>query len=157
MGKTTLVNFIKFLEDKDLMRFDMIRDGDTQFSNRFRIQKYVFLAQRLGLKLPYEYDIYLYGPYSTQLTDDCHNLVRNRTNYEQVDGMLDGSFDADRFLHATRGKTRMWLEIASTLIDTKPHCTDRKQLLKQVGRIKDEPEPGYISKVLWELEELGLI
>ena len=48
MGKTTLVNFIKFLEDKDLMRFEMIRDGDAQFSNRFRIQKYVLLAQRLG-------------------------------------------------------------------------------------------------------------
>ena len=157
MGKTTLVNFIKFLEDKDLMRFEMIRDGDAQFSNRFRIQKYVLLAQRLGLKLPYEYDIYLYGPYSTQLTDDCRDLARDRTDYKQVDGRLDDSFDEDRFLRATRGKTKTWLEIASTLIDIRPHCADREQLLKQVGRIKDEPEPGYISKVLCELEELGLI
>ena len=71
--------------------------------------------------------------------------------------MLDDSFDEDRFLRATRGKTRTWLEIASTLIDIQPHCTDRKQLLKQVERIKDEPELGYISKVLCELEELLIL
>lgn len=157
MGKTALVNFVKFLEGKDLIQLRMIRDGDAQFSNRFRIQKYAFLAQRLGLGLPYEYDIHLYGPYSTQLASDCSDLARNRADYEQADGRLDDAFDTDRFLHATRDKPRAWLETAATLIDTRPYCADRDQLLKQVESMRDEPEPGYVSRVLCELEELRLV
>ena len=157
MGRTGLADFVRFLEDKDLMPSDMIRDDDAQFSSRYRIQKYAFLAQKCGLKLPYEYDLYLFGPYSTQLANDCHDLARGRTSHGQAGIMLEGdSFDADGFLRATKGKDRMWLEIASTLIDVKPYCTDRNQLLKQVGRIKDEIEPEYTCKVLCELEELGL-
>jgi len=145
------------LESNDLAQFDIMGDGADQFSNRFKIQKYVFLAQRLGLKLPYKYDIYLYGPYSKQLTGAYYYLARNRDKYEMTDGGLDESFDADRFLRVTKDKTTKWLEIAATLIDINPHCTDREELLKQVKRIKDEPEPGYISKVLCELEELRLV
>ena len=48
----TLANFIKFLENNDLMQFDIIGDGDERFSNRFRIQKCVFLAREMGLKAP---------------------------------------------------------------------------------------------------------
>ena len=156
MQKTILANFIKFLENNDLVQFDIMGDGADQFSNRFKIQKYVFLAQGLGLKMPYKHDIYLYGPYSKQLTGAYYHLARNRSAYERADGRLDESFDADRFLRVTKDKTNKWLEIAATLIDIKPHCKDRKELLKQVERIKDEPEPGYISKVLCELEDLGL-
>ena len=157
MQKTILANFIKFLENNDRMQFDIMGDGDDQFSNRFKIQKYVFLAQGLGLKMSYKYDIYLYGPYSKQLTGAYYHLARDRSIYERADGRLDESFDADRFLYITENKTRKWLEIATTLIDIKPHCKDKEELLKHVERIKDEPKPGYISKVFCKLEDFGLV
>ncbi len=157
MEKPALANFIRFLEDRGLVRFDVIGDGDEEFSNRFRIQKYVFLAKNMGFKMPYEYDIYLCGPYSKTLTSDYYDLARNRTEYERADGRLDGSFDADGFLRAIRDRTDKWLEIAATLIERKPHCADRKDLVRRVKSFKDEPEPGYISGVLRKLEELRLV
>ena len=157
MGKTTLASFIKFLEDRNLIRFDVLGDGDEQFSNRFKIQKYVFLAKSMGFEMPYEYNIYLYGPYSKKLTDDYHDLARNRAEYERADGGLDGSLDTDRFLRVTRGRTNKWLEIAATLIERKPHCADREDLVRRVKNFKIEPEPGYISGVLRNLEDMRLV
>ena len=152
----TLANFIKFLENNDLMQFDIIGGGSERFSNRFRIQKCVFLAREMGLKAAYEYGVYLCGPYSKKLTRDYYDLARNRSEYERAGGKLDGSFDADRFLRVTKDRPNKWLEIAATLIERKPHCVNKEDLVRRVKNFKDEPEPGYISKVLGELEELKL-
>ena len=155
--RTLLAGFINFLEDHNLIEFDVIGDGDRRFSNRFRIQKYVFLAQKMGLDMPYKHSIYLCGPYSKILTDDYYHLARNRSEYEHADEIRRVLFNADMFLSVTRDRDNKWLEIATTLIERKPHCADNKDLVSRVKNFKDEPEPGYIAGVLDELETLRLV
>ena len=53
MENHTLASFIKFLEGKDLVKFDIDGDSDECFENRQKLQKYVYIAQRWGLDLPY--------------------------------------------------------------------------------------------------------
>ena len=79
---TLLANFVRFLEDNNLVRFDVRGDGDERFSNRFKIQKCVFLAQKMGYDMQYRYGIYHYGPYSKTLADDYYHLARNKSEYE---------------------------------------------------------------------------
>ena len=154
---TRLANFVRFLEDNNLVRFDVIGDGDECFTNRFKIQKYVFLAQKMGFDMPYQHSVYHYGPYSKMLADDYYHLAKNRSEYTRADAQSVGLVDIDRFLRVTDGKTDKWLEIATTLIERKPHCEDNADLVSRVRNFKDEPEPGYIPRVFDELETMQLV
>ena len=44
---TNLEGFIGFLEEHGLVEFDVDGDGETHFTNRLKLQKYVFLAKQL--------------------------------------------------------------------------------------------------------------
>lgn len=49
----------------------------TERRDRFRLHKYVYLARWLAdLDLGYEFDMYLYGPYSPQLGRDIVELMK---------------------------------------------------------------------------------
>ena len=39
---STLASFIKFLEEKRLVKFDIDEDSDECFENRLKLQKYVY-------------------------------------------------------------------------------------------------------------------
>ena len=154
---TRLAGFVRFLEDRGLVQFDVMGDGDKRFSTRFRIQKYVFLAQKMGLDTPYNYGIYIRGPYSKLLADSYYHLARNRSEYEHADEQSVGTLDTRRFLSVVKNKNDKWLEIATTLIERKPHCAGREDMVNRVRNVKDEPEPGYISRVFDELKDLRLV
>ncbi|MFH1106963.1 MAG: hypothetical protein V1787_03635 [Candidatus Micrarchaeota archaeon] len=42
------------------------------FSDRLVIQKGTFLLQKLGVKLGYQFNLYIHGPYSKALTDELY-------------------------------------------------------------------------------------
>ena len=65
-----LAEFVAYLEKNGLVEFDALREDGADFRNRFKLQKYVFLAQCFGLDLPYRHGMYLYGSYSRELTKD---------------------------------------------------------------------------------------
>ena len=157
MGRM-LADFIKFLENKKLVKFDILGDGDEQFENRFRIQKYAFLAKRFGLDLPYSHSIYLYGPYSPELASDCRSMAKDREKeYDSASGALDDRFDADGFLDAVGGRDATWLEIGTTLVDGQYRRDSRRELAEAVMQIKDDPRDEHVSSILAELEGLGLM
>ena len=62
--------FVSFLEKELGCEFKF----HESFEDRLKIQKYVYLADRYGLKSGYDFDMYLHGPYSTQLAEDCCKL-----------------------------------------------------------------------------------
>ena len=56
--------FIRWLDDVGMVDFGLVTEAtDAGFDTRFRIQKYVFVAQRLGLGTAYRHNRYRYGPY----------------------------------------------------------------------------------------------
>ena len=158
MTDPRLARFIKFLEDENLTEFDILGDEERQFENRFRIQKYVFLAKEFGLQLPYDYDIYMYGPYSSALTDTYYGMARSGDMHLLAEDIsLGASFDKDGFLGAVRGKDKHWLEIATTLINCSTLYKDRKDLVEIAKYVKDDEKDMRVSKTLAELEALRIL
>ncbi len=158
MTDARLAKFIQFLEDENLAKFDIDGEGERQFENRFLIQKYVYLAKKFGLDLPYDYDIYMCGPCSSALTKTYCSMARNGNVYLLADSSsLGASFDAEGFLKAIRDKDKRWLEIATTLIDCSDRYKDRKDLVEITKYMRDDEEDLLVSKTLSDLEALRML
>lgn len=108
MGKEELSKFIKALEKKGLLKFDI-----KNFDTRFKIQKYVFLAMPLGFNLKYDYSLYLKGPYSTDLANDYYAIDPKKDF--KVDSTVYDNI-VEKLFHFTSNKDSEWLEIAATML-----------------------------------------
>ena len=152
----TLASFIKFLEGKDLVKFDIDGDSDECFENRQKLQKYVYIAQRWGLDLPYKHSMTLYGPYSMTLTDDYHKISGNRDLYAAAPPDLPPEFDREGFLGSIKND-RKWLEVAATLIDHNSVLCRYDELVDNVERTKVGVDTEYVESILSELDKHGLV
>ena len=160
-----MAGFIAYLEKNRLVEFDILREDDIGFQNRFRLQKYVFLAQRFGLKLGYPHDMYLYGPYSSELTKAYYNIAENRDSLyneeakEESGRLLESSsFRSSDFLGFVKDRDDDWLEIATTLMSrNEAEFTEKRALVENVEYTKDVFSISYIEKVLTNLQENNLV
>jgi uncharacterized protein YwgA len=92
--------------------FDM-----QSFENRLKLQKIIYLLQAHGLNLGYVFSLYLYGPYSTELTRDGFELPEfskiNFASFENTDSQ--GKFQSFvRFIEPHKNNIT-WLEIAASI------------------------------------------
>ena len=153
---TNLEGFIGFLEEHGLVEFDVDGDGETHFTNRLKLQKYVFLARQLGMPFCYQYNMYLYGPYSSPLAADYHALARSGRQDSRLPATVPDGFKKDAFLKAVRNDPD-WLEVAATIIDRTRHTDGRAALMDEVCRIKSGFAREFIASVLDDLEERCLV
>lgn len=154
--KALLVPFIKMLEEEGLVRFDILDETEEHFKNRFKIQKYLFLARYFGLEVNYSYNIYRYGPYSPELAEDYYSLARNKELYDKVDKQLPASFEKSKFLELVKDKDTKWLEIAATLLDLKGSF-DGEELIEHVYDIKSAFEKDFIKSVYNDLRSTHIL
>ena len=152
-----LAQFIKYLESENLVKFDILREDDECFWNRFKIQKYTFLAMRFGLDLPYKHSMYLYGPYSSTLTDEYYSLAKNPKQYEATQSELPQQFRRDDFLSFVRSKNNGWLEIAATLLSKREFIPRRDDLVENTENTKVGFSREFIDEALRDLEGANLI
>ena len=146
--------FIRWLDDAGMVDIGRAADGtDAGFDTRLRIQKYVFVAQRLGLDTSYRYGRYIYGPYSPRLTEDYYRLAKNPAAYEAESGRsLPGRFRRDAFLRTVKGRNSKWLEVATTLIHISPQHDNAETMLDHAAWIKkDVCDMDYIAEVHGDL------
>ena len=147
--------FIRWLDDMSMVDFGLVTDEtDAGFDTRLRIQKYVFVAQRLGLGTTYRYNRYRYGPYSPGLTDDYYRLAENPATYEieSVRSAIPDGFSQDKFLGTVKGRSSEWLEVATTLIHISPQHDNTRDMLEHAAWIKRGTYAmGYIREVLGNL------
>ena len=128
-----LEGFMAYLEKNGLVKFNMRNEDDSDFINSTnRLQKYVFLAKRFGLDMPYEYDMCLYGPQSRALMGDYLKYAENhagspdgRMAITQIVVRLPESFRSDEFLDFVKGRDDDWLYIATTLMDRSESLLNR--------------------------------
>lgn len=137
-----LGEFIDFLKEELGWSFDV-----KKFDDRVLLQKYVFLSRFFGYDLGYYYNMYLYGPYSSDLANDYYNLPPGKERSEKY---LDWDKKED-FINLVKGKKRRWLEIASTIMSLREYGYVGEDLRKKVAEIKNEDE-DYVKKVYKELE-----
>ena len=156
-GTPVLPRFIRYLERENLAEFKIRGGDDWHFWNRFKIQKYAFLAKRFGLDLPYEHDMYLWGPCSSALTTECYDLEENPERYREARAELPPQFRSGEFLEFVRGRSNDWLEVAATLLAVRKKIPKRDDLVEitEDGKIGITRE--FIDATLRDLEDDSLI
>ena len=158
MNRSNISPFIKFLENKSLLTFDVLGDTEENFLNRLKIQKYVFLAKFYGLDLGYGHGMYKRGPYSPSLAVKYYELAENPRVYEkEAKSSLPKSFDETNFINLVKSKDANWLEIASTLLEQKNRFHNENDLIKHVECIKSDYSLDYIKKVFKDLKSARLV
>lgn len=137
-----------------MVEFDILGDDESQFTNRLKLQKYAFFAKLYGMPFRYRHEMYLYGPYSSELTADYYSLARDPGRYA-VDA-LPTEFRQGDFLKDIRNDPR-WLEIATTIMGKNERIKERDALVESVCHMKSQFGNPYIKKVLNELEDQRLV
>lgn len=128
---------MKTLEDKDILSFNK-----NLFNNRLKVQKYVFIAKKFGLRLPYNYSLYIRGPYSSSLADDYYEIE----DYHSSNAL---EINED-FFKLVKNKSETWLELAATIImirERYQNIADEK-LLALVKNAKPHAKKTELRKIL---------
>jgi uncharacterized protein YwgA len=144
-SKERLAGFLKALDEVGILSFDKNR-----FNHRLKLQKYVYVARNFGFKAPYDYSLYIHGPYSSSLADDYYALddFKNREPTE-----LD-----ERFVKLVKNKSEGWLELASTLIMIRKRYVDinSHKLIEIVRTVKPYATREELEAIIELLRKYGL-
>ncbi len=147
-----LSEFVNFLDQNNLIEKNKIKnDDDDGFSNRLRIQKYVYISKYFGLDLPYIFDMHLHGPYSKTLSSSYYHLQDSTLSMDYTN-----SFKENDFLNLLRDKSDDWLELAATLLHKKGTVED-EVLLEHVAWIKCDFTSEEIENVFSDLQCSNLL
>ena len=157
-NKKLLQNFIIILKKNIDFCFDI-----KKFEDRIKLQKYVFIAKFFGLKHSYKYNMYIRGPYSSNLADDYYELEKNEN--DPVSDYLD--LNIEDFSSLVKDKEVEWLESATTMLSLYSNYksnyksllgnTDFEKLINDVCEIKHMIPENLITQVYNELENYDLL
>ena len=139
-----LKSFVKMLEERMGFHFNL-----DDFKSRLMLQKYVFIASRLGLNLGYEFSLYIRGPYSRDLAYDYYHLPEEGEE-------LPESFKVDEFLSLVEGRDSEWLEVAATVLMIWEHTKDLDWAIKRTEELKGTPRER-VEEIANTLLKFGLI
>lgn len=132
--------------------FDM-----ASFDNRLKLQKIIYLVQAYGINLGYTFNLYVYGPYSPELTktgfymEDFNSI--KEIGFEE--DTITKKFDEFKEKIEPFKDNLKWLEIASTihLFKQLSPSKNKVQIVSDILKIKTKFTKNQIEKV-WE-EILG--
>jgi len=133
-----LSSFSRFLERAKIHSFDI-----NSFNSRVKLQKYVYIAKELfGIRLNYDFNLYLRGPYSTALARDYYELgnYRSRSYRSSLNRWRNNLY---RFKDFVEGKETRELEILAT---THFILKNNRHLIKTTFT-EDEMEELVVEKV----------
>lgn len=134
-----LWSFIKFLEDNGVFKFD-IDDIDS----RLLLQKYVFLARFYGLDMGYDFNLYIHGPFSTELGRDMFMLKKYKSRLKKRSPKpLPEKFRIKDFLQDVMNKDKEWLWMMTTMLSIKEYNKDigKERLIDTL----------IFAKITWEI------
>ena len=141
-SKEQLASFLKALDANSIMSFDKRR-----FNHRLKLQKYVFIARNFGFITPYNYSLYIHGPYSSNLADDYYHIG----SYEDKEAAeLDS-----RFVKLVKNKSEVWLELATTIIMIKERYENisYNKLIDLVKTTKPFARSDYLAEIIRDLKK----
>lgn len=131
------------------------------FSNRLKIQKMIFLMRSFKLDLGYYFQLYLRGPYCTNLTRDAYQ-IEDWKNVKLV--KFDNEEDEKLFknfleFYSKKKNNVSWLEIASTLLLLKDlnKKISQTRLVDLCKDIKTNNSKEDIINVFEDLKKEGVI
>jgi uncharacterized protein YwgA len=152
-----LALFVKELEDNGIFKFSVRDNEDSNFYNRLRLQKYVYIVKYFGLDLGYSYNMYLHGPYSSSLADDYFSIEPFYPDYYDDSNKHLGNFGKSEFIDLIKDRSPDWLEAAATLLSLSEYFKDRDCLLTRTTNMKHHIPKKEIESILKELENKRLV
>ena len=136
----------------------------AQFDMRLKIQKVVYLMKAKDMNLGYDFSLYLYGPYSIELTRDAFQISDLVKNFSGIDKVIpsDKKEDFSKFILELEKDSRkdnpVWLEIvASYLFLKRIGYESDKEIIKRIKEKRPDfniPE-DEIKKIIKEINEGG--
>lgn len=149
-----LDEFLDYLQDELGWEFD--RDS---FDDRFKLQKYIFFAQKMGLDSNYSYNVYVFGAYSPELAQDYYS---NQLSQQDFSETLDEDFQSEDFTELIHGRDPRWLEIASTFLlynEHYDHLEQEDRLNRAIQKTMDEKEATetVVRSIARTLSEFDLV
>jgi uncharacterized protein YwgA len=157
MTTSDLSAFLKMLHNK--LGFDFNVD---EFTDRLKIQKYVFLSKYFGWEHGYSYNLYIRGPYSKELADDYYNLPGIMLS-EPIEYSIP-TLDVNGFVDFIHDKDENWLESAATILSVfrynKGKIPEREAAgfaLSRTKELKPKISSDVISKAYRDLANVSLM
>ena len=149
--------FLKMLWDHGLINCDT-NPEDSTLETRIKVQKFVYFAQKyFGLDFQYNHVMYIYGPYSLDLTGDYFHIRNIR---DIPNGGLERWGKREEFLDfAKNHNSTDWLDVASTIIYSRfdDNMKDADMLVKHVQLIKGNFQKEFVVRVRDELVQMGFL
>ncbi len=109
MNDQTFFNPESFgLDEKDIAKesiiVSVIRAAGSQVTGRIRLQKLIFLLDKLGLDSGFKYSYHHYGPYSSDLSEatdfaKAFGLIEEKVDHRQSDGARYSVFNLGQNLN----------------------------------------------------------
>lgn len=129
------------------------------FEDRFRLQKYVLLAEDFGYEHSYRYGMHLRGPYSPPLAEDYYS------DLEEIDSDSTAlsDFNVDAFASLVGERDIEWLEYAATFREffkqTKPYQPKQERIQTAINRTVNEKQADRekVRIIVDQLERAGVI
>ncbi len=161
----------KTLDNIEILGGIIFAHPEHRLVGRTRLQKTVYLLQRLGLNTEYEFDLYHYGPYSEELKDDLRlgsaiGFI-DEEDHTSSDGATYYVFQSQKqreIPHLSQKLTRIAseedsivLELAATYDAIRQQGKPREDALSKLREMKmSKCEAGRETRALQFLTELGL-
>lgn len=149
--QNNLKSFLAFLKENLDFDFDV-----RSFNDRIKLQKYVFIAKSFNFDNNYGFNLYIRGPYSTNLADDYYNmdLSESMTN-------IPDKFLGEDFKKLVQEKDLYWLEAAATMISLnnsyRSEYNNETDLVTSTHNIKNYISKSVILDVFETLKTNNLI
>jgi uncharacterized protein YwgA len=140
-----------------------------------QLQKLVYFAQNNGLPLKYTFQIYHYGPYSFELSNDLGSLdaleivnIQNDPNgygFQVSTGKFADKFvlpvkyqkKLDRVIDQFGSESTAKLEVKATIHFVSSVVTSKKQIIEKVHALKPRYTKDFIRQSYSELKHLNWV
>lgn len=134
----------------------------SELDRRIILQKYIYLLKSAGLSVGYDFNWYLFGPYSTELTRDSFRMINN---YHEIPPLKFSDPTAEErfsklleFLQSRKDDVE-WMEIAASslfLVDQGKKWDEIEDTI--LGKAREEfiPTTDKILKAATALNQSGL-
>ena len=134
--------------------------GMSTFESRLIFQKSVYFLQRFGIKLGYSFSWYIYGPYSSELTDVGFELAPKVGEIEEIELDSETQSKLDSFLSFLGGKKddSKWLEaLASEHFLRTVLYMPKEEVIEFVKKKQPYFEDKMCREAWKKLEEIELV
>ena len=115
------------------------------FQDRLIMQKLVYLLQLKGVKIGFDYGLYVRGPYSPGLTKEIYSRTNDFENFQTSEKLAPLELEAVHELKEIFEMKPGWLEVAATYAFFIKEGFEQIEATKKVKKIKPFFSEGMIA------------